>query len=95
MLLLLAGLVIFVLIWAMIWRNNTALGVGVLLGLPVAWILSRWLRPYLTGMEHIPVWLPPMPFAIVAVTLLVMGVVIWLRADRLPPPKQRDDAHHH
>ena len=91
----LIGVAIVVLLWGMIWRNNVALGAGVLIGLPIAWVLSRLITPYLTGMEHIPVWLPPLPFAIVAITLLVMGAITWSRADRLPPPKHRDEESHH
>jgi hypothetical protein len=29
------------------------------------------------GMEHVPLWLPPLPFALVAVTLFVFGLLAW------------------
>ena len=46
-------------------------------------------------MTPIPLWLPPLPIAIIATTLFVFGTVTWLRADKLPPPRQRDDDHGH
>ena len=98
MLLWLLGVGVFVLLWGALWKASPKGGFGVLLGLPVAWIFSRLITPYVTGMETIPLWLPPLPFAIFATTLFVFGVMIWLRADNLPPPKQReshDDGHDH
>jgi len=39
-------------------------------------LLVAWLaRPF--ELEHIPIWLPPLPFALVAVTLFVFGVLAW------------------
>jgi hypothetical protein len=90
----LLGVALLVLIWGFTWRTNTKLAFGVLLGLPLAWIFSRFITPYVTGMEEIPAWLPPLPLAIVAVTLFVFGVVVWLKADKLTPPKRDDDSDH-
>jgi hypothetical protein len=28
-------------------------------------------------MEEVPLWLPPLPFALVAVTLFVFGLLAW------------------
>jgi ABC-type sulfate transport system permease component len=91
----LIGVVVFVVLWAGLWRSQPKAAFGVLLGLPVAWILSRFITPYVTGMEEIPVWLPPLPLAIVALLLFYFGIRTWLRADSLPPPpKQEDDDGH-
>lgn len=92
MILWLVAIAVLVVLWGTLWRRNYVFAFGILLGLPVAWMASVWLRPYVTGMEHIPLWLPPLPFAIVATTLFVYGAMIWFRADRLPPPP--DDAEH-
>jgi hypothetical protein len=96
MLLWLIGVAIFVLLWGALWRASPKGGFGVLIGLPFAWLFSRYMTPYVTGMENIPIWLPPLPLAIIAVTLFVFGAVIWFRADSLPPPKKREssDEHH-
>ena len=88
----LLGIVVFVVLWAGLWRSQPKAAFGVLLGLPIAWILSRLITPYVTGMNDIPVWLPPLPIVVIASTLFFFGVRTWLRADSLPPPTQ-DDEH--
>jgi hypothetical protein len=91
----LIGVVVFVIIWAGLWRSQPKAAFGVLLGLPIAWILSLFTTPYVTGMDEIPIWLPPLPLAIIAATLFFFGVRTWLRADSLPPPPKEDDDHGH
>jgi hypothetical protein len=90
MLLWLIGVAVFVVLWGKLWRTQPAAAFGVLIGLPFAYIFSRLITPYVIGMKDIPIWLPPLPLVTIAVTLFVFGVVVWLRADSLPPPKQRD-----
>jgi flagellar biosynthesis protein FliQ len=72
-----------------------ALIVGVLIGLPIAWILSRLMTPYVTGMNQIPLWVPPLPIALIALALFYFGFRTWLRADNLPPPPASHDDHGH
>ena len=91
----LLGIVVFVVLWAGLWRSQPKAAFGVLLGLPVAWILSRLITPYVTGMNDIPVWLPPLPIVVIASTLFFFGIRTWLRADSLPPPPNQDDEHGH
>jgi ABC-type sulfate transport system permease component len=91
----LLGIVVFVVLWAGLWRSQPKAAFGVLLGLPIAWILSRLITPYVTGMNDIPVWLPPLPIVVIASTLFFFGVRTWLRADSLPPPPTQDDEHGH
>lgn len=90
----LVTIVVLLLVWASLWRSQPKLAFGVLLGLPVAWLASRLTAPYFAGTAEIPAWLPPVPFAVVATTLLVFGVMVWLRADNLPPPVVRDTHGH-
>ena len=94
MLIWLLGIVVFVFLWSGLWRAQPKAAFGVLIGLFFAWIFSRLITPYLTGMTPIPIWLPPLPIAIIALTLFVFGTVTWFRADNLPPPRQRDDDDH-
>jgi hypothetical protein len=91
----LIGIAIFVLIWGKLWQSQPKSAFGVLIGLLLAWFFSKLITPYLTGMEEVPVWLPPLPFATVAVTLLVVGALLWFRADKLPPVKREEPAHGH
>jgi hypothetical protein len=90
----LIGVAVFVLIWGVMWQSQPKLAFGVLLGLLLAWFFSRLIRPYVTGMEEVPLWLPPLPFAIVAVTLIVAGALIWFRADKLAPTKVAEESAH-
>ena len=93
MLIWLIGVAVFILIWGKLWRALPAAGFGVLIGLPLAWLASILLTPYVTGMKDIPVWLPPLPLAIVALTLFVFGVIVWFRADKLGPPRPAAEPH--
>lgn len=75
------------LFWGAMWKNYTKMAIGVLIGIPFGWLAARPVHSYLTGDIHdIPLWLPPLPLGIVAVLLLVVGAIIWLRPD---PPTQR------
>ena len=95
MLIWLIGVAVFVFLWSGLWRVQPKAAFGVLLGLLLAYVFSRLLTPYVIGMTPIPIWLPPLPIAIIALTLFVFGTVTWLRADRLPPPRNRGDDHDH
>jgi hypothetical protein len=95
MLLWLIGVAVFVVLWGKLWRTQPAAGFGVLIGLPFAYIFSRLIAPYVIGTKDMPIWLPPLPLVTIALTLFVFGVVVWLRADNLPPPKQRDSHEQH
>ena len=97
MLIWLIGVAVFVLIWGKLWQVLPAAGFGVLIGLPLAYVASLLITPYITGMKDIPVWLPPLPIVTIAVALFVFGVITWLRADKLSPPPDLDahDDHGH
>jgi ABC-type sulfate transport system permease component len=94
MLIWLIGVAVFVVLWGTLWRAQPGAGFGVLIGLPFAWLFSRVISPYITGMHEIPIWLPPLPLAIVALTLFVFGTIVWFRADKLGAPKQTDEHEH-
>lgn len=97
MLIWLIGVAFFILLWGKLWRVLPAAGFGVLIGLPLAWVASILITPYITGMKAIPVWLPPLPIVIIAITLFVFGVITWLRADKLTRLSEADahDDHGH
>jgi ABC-type sulfate transport system permease component len=78
-----------------LWKASPKAGMGALFGVFVAWILSYFMRPYVTGMTELPLWLPPLPIAIIALALFYFGVRTWLRADSLPPPQPEDEPHSH
>ena len=96
MLLWLIGIAACCIIWAGVFKSNLILASGILVGVLLAWVLTYPLKPYVTGMEEIPLWLPPLPMATVAIVLLVYGIIVWIRGnDALPAPKQKKDEHHH
>ena len=77
--------------WLAMWKNYTKMAVGVLIGLPIGWFASGAVHSYLTGnVLDVPQWLPPLPLAIVATLLLVVGLVIWFRPD---PPDAQNTEH--
>ncbi len=92
----LVGIAVCCVLWAGVWKSNLVLAFGILIGVLLAWLLSYSLEPYVTGMEHIPLWLPPLPMATVALVLFVYGVLVWVRGnDALPKGKSEDSDHHH
>lgn len=92
----LIGIVACLLIWATLWKKNLVLSFGILLGVLLAWLASYALEPFITGAKQVPVWLPPLPLATVALVLLVYGSVVWIRGNEgLPRPEQKDSQHHH
>jgi hypothetical protein len=90
-------LIVCLLVWQLLWKQNLIMAFGVLLGVLLAWGLYYLLKPYVTGMETIPAWLPPLPLATVALILFVYGGLVWIRGNEgLPKPKpKQDDADHH
>jgi ABC-type sulfate transport system permease component len=100
MFLWLAAVAVFVLIWGALWRSQLRLAFGILIGLPIAWIISRLLIAPLfsiNDMHDFPVWLPPLPLATIALSLFVFGAVVWFRGNEGLSSKKRDDDHeeHH
>jgi len=70
--LLLIGLA---LLWVVAWRHQRRFAVGTVVGAVIALLAVGLVKPF--EMTHIPLWLPPLPFALVAVTLFVFGVLAW------------------
>jgi hypothetical protein len=71
--LLLLGLA---LLWMVAWRRRRPFAVGALIGAVVALVANNWLRSF--ELETMPIWLPALPFALVATTLFGFGVLAWV-----------------
>lgn len=69
-------LVIFLILWGIAWRNHTRLAVGILIGICAAWLITSLVTPI--ELNHVPLWLPPLPFGLVAVLLLGFGIAAWV-----------------
>jgi hypothetical protein len=93
-------LLIFLLLlglWAIAWRRSPKFAFGIFLGVGIAWIAVTLAKPYLTGREEVPIWLPPLPVITVALVLFVLGITVWFRGSEglpVPPPPEDEDTHH-
>jgi hypothetical protein len=86
---------LLVLVWGRLWSRSQELAGGILIGLFLAWVIFKLLSPYLTGMEEIPIWLPPLPIAIIATLLFIKGALVWIRGNEALPKPERDEHDKH
>jgi len=81
MFLAIAAIVVVLVLCGFIVRNRPQLGFGIVLGGGIAWA-GLALSPHIS-LKPFPVWLPPLPFAVVALTLFFFGFLAWFwGADR-------------
>jgi hypothetical protein len=88
------GVALLVLLWGRLWNRSLELAGGILIGLGLAWFVFKLLSPYLTGMEEIPIWLPPLPIAIIATLLFIKGALVWIRGNEALPSAKPDEHGH-
>lgn len=65
-------LVLWILQWQRRSRLAVGIGIGVLLGAVGAMLIGL-----VGGMQHMPIWVPALPFALVAVSLFGFGLLAW------------------
>jgi hypothetical protein len=70
---------LFLIVWIIAVRKRPELGFGIAVGVALAWVVLA-LAPKLT-MHTIPLWLPPLPFALVAFALFFFGFLAWFWGD--------------
>jgi hypothetical protein len=75
MFLAIAGCLVVLVLWGVALRNRPEFGFGIALGVALACVGVAIAPHY--RLETIPVWLPALPFALVAITLFVFGVLAW------------------
>ena len=63
------------LLWMVAWRRRRHFAVGALIGAVIALVASYWIRSL--SLETMPIWLPALPFALVATTLFAFGALAW------------------
>ena len=71
-----SGLVLFLALWGMAWRRQPNLALGIFLGVAIAALVAALVRP--SQLHSVPVWLPPLPFAAVAISLFGFGIWAWV-----------------
>lgn len=81
--------------WRIAWRDRPILGLGMTIGVLLAGIIAAVVGQ--PDFEKIPLWLPPLPFATVAVTLLIFGILAWVWDDEKPgaDKTERPPPHSH
>jgi hypothetical protein len=70
------GLVLFLAGWGAAWRRQPNLAFGIFFGLAAAAVVAAILRA--SDLQSVPIWLPPVPFAAVAISLLSFGIWAWV-----------------
>jgi hypothetical protein len=63
------------LLWRLAWRNQPMLAAGIGIGVLLGWIVGISFDA--PSLDSIPIWLPPLPFAVVALVLFVFGILAW------------------
>jgi hypothetical protein len=71
-----SGLVLFLALWGAAWRRQPDLALGIFFGVASAAVVAALVRP--SDLHKVPLWLPPLPFAVVAISLLGFGIWAWV-----------------
>jgi hypothetical protein len=74
-LLQITGLLLFLVLWGVAWRKRPDLAFGILPGVVIAAVVAAFVRPF--NMHNVPIWLPALPFAVVAISLFCFGIWAW------------------
>jgi hypothetical protein len=69
------GALIFMVLWSLAWRSRPHLAFGIFLGLAGACALVAIV--WSSGIRRMPIWLPALPFVVVAITLFSFGILAW------------------
>lgn len=62
------------LLWLRAWEHRSRLAIGIVVGAVLA-VVAGPLARSLLAMPHIPVWLPALPFALIAISLFGFGLL--------------------
>jgi hypothetical protein len=71
-----SGLVLVLALWGMAWRRQPNLGLGIFFGVAIAAVVAALVRA--SHLHSVPLWLPPLPFAVVAISLFGFGIWAWV-----------------
>ena len=64
------------LLWIRAWERRSRLAIGMAAGAAVA-LLGAPLVVALSRTQHMPVWVPALPFALIAISLFGFGLLAW------------------
>jgi hypothetical protein len=64
------------LLWLLAWERRSRIATGVVIGAVMALVAGPALRT-VAAADHVPVWLPALPFALIALALFAFGLLAW------------------
>lgn len=76
------------LLWIRAWERRSRLAIGVVIGAALALIVGPVLRA-VAAADPMPVWIPAVPFALIALALFGFGLLAWFWGDE-PPRHTRE-----
>lgn len=75
MTLTIVGFIIFLILCGLAWRKKPVLALGIFLGAGIACGIAAIAKPI--TLQTLPIWLPALPFAVVAISLFSFGILAW------------------
>jgi hypothetical protein len=66
----------FFVFWIFEWQRRSRLAIGIAIGVLIG-AIGATLLGRLDGIQHIPLWVPPLPFALIAISLFGFGLLAW------------------
>ena len=63
-------------LWLRAWQRGSRLALGLAIGAGLVLLGSLFVQSGL-AFDHMPVWVPALPFAIIAITLFGFGALAW------------------
>jgi hypothetical protein len=72
------------LLWIRAWQRGSWLASGAVIGAVLALAALPVFRA-IDATGHVPVWLPALPFALIATALFAFGLLAWFWGDEPPP----------
>jgi hypothetical protein len=70
------GLVLFLALWGAAWQREPNLALGVFFGVAIAAVVAALVRA--SHLHTVPLWLPPLPLAVIAISLFGFGIWAWV-----------------
>ena len=70
------ALLLFLLLWALAWRKQIKMAFGIFVGVFIGILGAGLTGP--VDLTEMPIWLPAVPFAVVALALLLFGILAWI-----------------
>jgi hypothetical protein len=64
------------LLWVLAWQRRPQLAIGMAVGAVLVLTGGPIVRA-LSGMDHMPIWGPALPFALIAISLFGFGLLAW------------------